>query len=187
MGRLVPVKGIETLIEAASRLENTVTLIAGAGSRKKALEALACSKGALLRFLGTITGQEKLTVLECADLVVFPSIILPGGRTEGLPVSLLEALARGKAVIASQVGGIGQVISHGENGMLVPPGDPDALEQSMRMLLEDGVLRESLGKAARERAGEFSREKAGERFHELYDEAVKSCSDGVETHYSSLV
>jgi glycosyltransferase involved in cell wall biosynthesis len=78
-------------------------------------------------------------VLACCDVFVLPSL------KEGLPLSILEAMAGGKAVVASAVGSIAQIVSEGESGLLVPAGDARALEHALGSLVADEALRMNLG------------------------------------------
>jgi glycosyltransferase involved in cell wall biosynthesis len=84
---------------------------------------------------------------------------LPSYR-EGLPKSLLEAMAGGRAVVATDVPGCREAVEHGRTGLLVPPRDPDLLTLALKQLIDDPILRRSLGAAARSRAElEFSSER----------------------------
>src|SRR5204862_3519278 len=81
--------------------------------------------------------------------------VLPSVGPETFGMVVLEAMQCGKPVIASQIGGLPDVVADGETGFLVPPGDPIALRQAMTRLLSDSKLRARMGKAARERAAAF--------------------------------
>jgi glycosyltransferase involved in cell wall biosynthesis len=75
-------------------------------------------------------------------------------RSEGAPISILEAMAAGLPVVACDVGGVGELVADGETGLLVPPGDPARLSEALRRLLADPELRRRLGAAGRARARE---------------------------------
>ena len=80
------------------------------------------------RFVGRVSGADKTAFLDSCDVLVFPSRRYPSGRSEGLPVSLLEALARGRVVVASDSGGIPEIVNHGQNGYLFTACRPRALD-----------------------------------------------------------
>jgi glycosyltransferase involved in cell wall biosynthesis len=145
-------KGHRVLLSALQRLccdgkERRLHLaIAGRGREEARLAALAQDWGIAERFhlLGTRTDVPDL--LAAADVYVMPS------HWEGMPLALLEAMLAGKPCIASNVGGIPEVIPSEEFGLLVPAGDPSALAGAIARLADEPGLREQLGRAARERA-----------------------------------
>ena len=94
--------------------------------------------------------EDLSRLIGCLDLVVHPADM------EGLGVSLLQAAAAGVPMIASRAGGIPEVVRHEVNGLLIPPGDRDALADAIERLLDDAALRRSLGDAGRQVAREFS-------------------------------
>jgi len=120
--------------------------MAGDGPLRPRLEAAARGAGLADRahFLGW---WEDLPALY-ADL----DVVALTSRNEGTPVCLLEAMAAGVPVVATAVGGVGDVVRHGETGLLVPPGDPGALAAAMAALLGDPERRSSLGLAGRRAA-----------------------------------
>ena len=152
LGRLVPVKGIEILIEAMERIPGAVLTIAGDGPLGPALRARAESLGERVRFLGAIHGKAKRETLARATILAVPSVVLPGGRTEGFPVVVLEGMSAGCTVIASDVGGIGEVVRDGWNGILVKPSDAEALAERIAWLLDRPELCAALGERACESA-----------------------------------
>jgi len=137
LGRLVPVKGIEHLVRAALRWRSDARLvIAGAGPAEAALRALCLSAPpGRISFAGVLRGADRDRALAHADVVVVPSVRVEGGRSEGLPLVALEAMAAGAALVASSVGGLadlpGDAVTH------VPPGDPVALAGAIDGLLLD--------------------------------------------------
>jgi D-inositol-3-phosphate glycosyltransferase len=95
-------------------------------------------------------------------------------RREGYGVVCAEAMAHGKPVVASAVGGLLDLVRHGETGLLVPPGDEAALREALRWLLGDPELRRRMGAAARERAREhLSWERATAETLRAYEDAVR--------------
>lgn len=131
-GRLSPEKGIAELMEAAAGLP---LVVVGDGP----LRSLAP------RTLGFLPHDRLQQLYARAAVVVLPS------RQEGLPVSLLEAMAHGCPIVATSVGGIPQLIEHGHSGLLVPPRDPAALRTAIEALLADPELGRRMGNAARAR------------------------------------
>jgi len=105
--------------------------------------------GPVVELLGTRSDVDEL--LAGADLFVLSS------RSEGLPMSVLEAMAAGLPVVASAVGGVPELVRDGETGALVPPGDSAALAQAIRRIACDPALRDRLGESGRQRVErEFS-------------------------------
>ena len=147
IGRLDPVKNLPALIDAADtilrRHPDTTFLIAGEGAARDPLQMAIASKGldSAFRFTGFVKDIPRL--LSIVDIVVHPSM------SEGVPNTLLEAMAAGKAVVATRVGGIGEVIDGPEVGLLVHPGDRPALAGALCALLSDDRQRTDLGRAAR--------------------------------------
>jgi glycosyltransferase involved in cell wall biosynthesis len=145
LARLDTQKGQRFLLEAAAQRPEPLYLIAGEGPLRADLQQQAQLLGLKdqVRFLGFRTDRSQL--IGACDLFVLPSL------DEGLPLALLEAMAAGKPVVACGVGGVGEVITHGVTGVLVPPADSRALAEAIGAVLSDRVLAERLGKAARER------------------------------------
>lgn len=157
-GRLVAGKGVHLLLEALSLLDpGTVHLsVAGDGPERRQLEVQARLLGvaAQVTWLGAVSPANMHQVMTRSSAVVVPS--LTGSRSaEGTPMVLLEALACGIPVIASNSGGMPDIIEDGVTGLLVPAGDSGALAIRLRMLAEDGSLRQRLGKQGREYFGRF--------------------------------
>jgi len=120
-GRLSPEKGISTLIKALAG-QPYQTLIVGEGPERDALEKLAQTVAAPVSFLGFKEATELAPLISGARAVIIPSI-----WAENMPLNLLEALSLGKTVIASNIGGLAEIIRDGENGWLFTAGDEQAL------------------------------------------------------------
>ena len=158
VARLHPQKGQPVLIEALAQLVKQAPeaqlLLAGEGPTRAELEAQVARLGLeqRVRFLGLVSQAELPALLARTDVVVLPSY------WEGLPVSLIEALSAGKAIVASRVGGNPELVSQGVNGLLVPPGDAPALAQALLSLAGDPECVRRMGEASRARfaAGGFA-------------------------------
>jgi len=171
VGNLYPVKGHQVLLEALIRLKTQSDLprwrvaLAGRGREMDRLKQFAEAHGLdRVHFLGH--RPDVPDILAAADAWVMPSL------SEGLPLALLEAMFAGKAIIASRVGGIPEVIDAERDGILVPPNDPLALGGALARLLADAELRTRLARAARQRAAsEFSVGHMTDAYERLYAEA----------------
>lgn len=166
-GFLNPVKGGVVLVEALPSIlaglpEAQITL-AGPGEPPVGAPGL---EDARVRWAGWLEPAETGRLLERADLFVLPSI------SEGLPVALLEAMAHGLAVVATRAGGIPEVLTHDENGVLVRPGDAGALSEAVIALARDRGTRERLGGAARARAVRLNEDEVSGRLDRIYRELV---------------
>jgi glycosyltransferase involved in cell wall biosynthesis len=107
-------------------------------------------------------------LLNAMDIFVLPSY------SEGVSLALLEAMAAGKPVIATAVGGLPEVVTEGENGLLIPPRDAEALAGALARLLTDPALAQRLGTNARARVREnFSLDRLGREINEIYGELVE--------------
>jgi rhamnosyl/mannosyltransferase len=171
MGVLRYYKGLDVLIRAMARVTGRL-LIAGRGPQRAALEALTRELGLTDRisFLGEVSESERRLLLHACDVFVLPAT----DRSEAFGIAQLEAMACGKPVVSSDLPtGVRLVNQDGVTGMLVPPGDPDAVVRALNELLEDDALRTDLGKAARLRVEqEFSAERMIARTLGVYDEAL---------------
>ena len=155
VGRLVEKKGFHFLIAALAGLRFPFSLtIVGDGPEKNRLKQLVTLNQLEDRvvFYGDVTHARLPKLYAEADVVVVPSTQDASGDRDGLPNVVLEAMASGRAVVASDVGAIGSAITDNENGLLVPPADPVALGQAIRRLSADRELRQQLGTNGRRRA-----------------------------------
>ena len=147
VGRLTPQKGFDVLFEAiariADRYPHLVVLAVGDGPLREQLERLAqrLNIASVVRFLGH--REDVADLLNSADLVTLAS------RSEGMPYTLLEAMGSGRAVVATRIGGIEEVIKKEGTAVLVPTEDPEALAAAIASLLDDSVHAEAVGSAAR--------------------------------------
>ena len=172
LGRLVEKKGFGPLVEAAAGLPGVRVAIAGEGDLRESLARRIAETGAPVRLVGNLDRAAVARALAAADGVAVPSVVDRAGNVDGLPNTLLEAMAAGRAVVASRVAGIPDVVTDGANGLLVPPGDVGALRTALARLTADGALRARLGAAARETAlRRHGWDTAARRFEECYADA----------------
>ena len=126
-----------------------------------------------VRFVGALGRDQVARALAAADVVAVPSIVDTAGNVDGLPNTVLEALASGRAVVASHVAGIPEVVEHDVTGLLVPAGNVDALAGALQRLAREPATRERLGRAARERAvARLGWEATARSFEECYAQAA---------------
>ncbi|SHJ02978.1 glycosyltransferase [Wenxinia saemankumensis] len=143
VGRLSAVKGVPVLFDALERTPGVTLTLIGDGPDRPALEAAARARNLPVTFLGYRSQAEVAEALAAHDMLVLPSF------AEGVPVVLMEALAAGRAAIATNVGGVSELIVEGETGLLIPPGDAGALAAAMRRVAGDAALRNHLAQAGR--------------------------------------
>jgi glycosyltransferase involved in cell wall biosynthesis len=171
VGRLCDVKGQRELIQALAEVPAAHAVLVGedleqGGDYRRLLEREADRLSVRDRVVFTGARDDVGGLLEQVDVLALPS------WTEGLPLVVLEAMARGRAVVATPVGGTAEAVVDGDTGILVPPRDPTSLAGALRRL-EDPALRERLGAAGRLRATErFSADEMARRMLEIYDEVA---------------
>lgn len=167
VGRLIPIKGHIVLLRAfaAARRElpNLELDIAGTGPLEPALRALAKELGVAdaVRFLGYVAPIQE--AIERSAIVVVPSM------GEGFGMVALEAMERARPVIAAAIGGLGELVRHGQTGLLVPPAEVDPLTRAIVTLGSDLQLAARMGEAGRRRAlGHFLQQRCTDRTEILY-------------------
>jgi glycosyltransferase involved in cell wall biosynthesis len=171
VGRLIPIKGHVVLLRALAlareRVPEVTLDVAGRGPLAPALKGYARELGLddAVRFVGFVSPVEA--AFENAAAVVVPSL------GEGFGMVALEAMERGRPVIASAVGGLPEIVADGETGLVVPPADVDALAEATVSLAGDLPRAAAMGRAGRIRALEqFTPERCVERIEELYVRAL---------------
>lgn len=149
VGRLVPVKGQKYLVAALERLikefPETVLVIVGDGHLRPELEKQAEEAGIRKNIIFTGWRREVPEILSLFDILVFPSL------NEGMGKVLVEGMALEKPIVASNAGGIRDLIEDGRNGILVPPKNPEVLANAISKLMKNRALAENLGKNGRDR------------------------------------
>ncbi len=186
VARLQPEKGVATFLKAAALVSKASPgarfLVVGDGPLREELRDLVGRLGVedRVRFLGYRT--EARALIRLLDVLVVPSL------TEGSPLIVLEAMAACVPVVASAVGGVPDQARHGEEGLLVPPGDPEALAGAMDELLRDPRRARRLGAAGRRRTENgFSHETLVRRIEGVYRAVLegKTPSDASELEVPS--
>lgn len=170
LGRLCREKGVGELLQVIPELRRTypnIHLYLGGIWEDEVLKEEAKKHSECVTWLGWISGEEKRKYLCESDIFVLPSYF------EGQSVALLEAMAYGCAIVASKTGGIPQMISHGETGILIAPKDAEALKQGLKKVLADAELCHRLGEKARHKVqDEFSIDKNMEGLLQIYREVL---------------
>ena len=173
VGKLIEVKGIATLIQAMKQVRATCDvqlLIVGAGALQPELEreVQTLSLNEDIHFLGPLPHDHLADLYNVCDVAVVPSIVTDRNETEGMPTVILEAMAAGRPVVASDVGGISDVVVDAQNGFLVPPKDPQALADRLVRALDPDIaapMREQVRKTAHQ----YDWQQVGQ----VYDEIIR--------------
>jgi phosphatidylinositol alpha-1,6-mannosyltransferase len=179
VGRLIDWKGVDDLLDAAalarSDLPGLRVVIAGSGPLREHLERRADELKLTDRvhFAGWLDRDEVTALQAAADIVAVPSRTAADGSREAQGLSVVEAMALGKAVIATKTGGVPDAITDGENGMLVPEADPAALAKGLVTLASDPALVARLGAAAKITAQRYSWPASASRFIEVFESVVR--------------
>lgn len=147
IGNLIPLKGVDTILRALAVLPPDISLkIVGEGVQRKALEELGITSGINQQvvFTGALPPESIPTILRESDALILAS------HSEGRPNVVLESLAAGLTVIATNIEGTSELVIDGQTGLLFPPGDTDALRSCIERLYLDPVLCRRLGERGRE-------------------------------------
>ncbi len=170
VGRFSRQKGFDTLIAALPSLPDVTCVLVGDGPERGQLERLASELGVSDRVVMTGWIDEPRNHLASVDLVAQPS------RYEGAPLAMIEAMLAERAIVASNVGSVPELVEDGRTGLLIPPDDPAALAAALSGLLSDRRLRTEMGKRARERAlARFTAPAMARSYEALY---ARVLSDG---------
>lgn len=170
VSRLKEPKDPITLVKAWTQLgADRRLLLVGDGPMREQVEALVQGSGLGGRVTLLGTRQDVPALLSMADVFVLSS------RWEGMPLSVIEAMMSGLPVVATDAGGVSEAVVHGETGLLVPAGDPDALALALARLLGDSELRQRMGEAGRRRALErFTEERMLAQTAAVYERALSA-------------
>ena len=175
VGHLIPRKGYKTLLRAMTKILRTEShctlVIVGEGFLHKKLEELGreLGLGEKLKFTGAVEDAVLPPLYAMADVFVMPS------TSEGHCISILEAMSTGKPIVASDIPANAESVVEGRNGFLVPPGDSDALANSILKILQEDILRNEFGAYSRHRVTrEFGWKQRTERLISFYESVLAS-------------
>jgi len=166
IGRHVPQKGLDVLIRALAEAKppGLDLLIAGDGPETEELRKLA--EGLPVHFLGRVDHAKAVSLFMGCHFFVLPS------RHEPMGIVNLEAMAAGKVVIASNVGGVPELVVKDETGLLVPADDVPALARAISLLSGNAEMRDRLGAAGRKRAEQFTWPALEDQYEQVYQQAI---------------
>ncbi|MCG9884009.1 MAG: glycosyltransferase [Cyanobacteria bacterium] len=172
-GRLAAVKGLPILLESLAQLRDALPDVRlnliGDGPDRPLLERMVqdLGLGDRVHFLGYRSQDEVRAALQQTDIFVLPSF------AEGVPVSLMEAMAAGVPVVTTHIAGVAELVEDGVSGYLVPPSNVEQLGDRLKTLLLDGDLRRRFGAAGRAKvAAEFDIRQEGDRLHQIFANAL---------------
>ena len=173
VGRFEPRKGLLDLLKAYRILRKTgcncrLLVVGGGPQAKEARRYLATRKMGGVEFLGRVSDDERDSLFKTADVYCSPAT----GR-ESFGIVLLEAMAAGTAIVASDIHGYKGVVQRGRQGLLVPPGKPKELAGALAKLLGDDELRASMARSGLERAQEYSWERVTAKVEEYYGFVIR--------------
>jgi glycosyltransferase involved in cell wall biosynthesis len=172
MGRLEKHKGVYDIIEAASWLprDRYIFILAGNGEIRQVKEKIQ-EKGLRLMFeiLGWISGEQKHEMLQTADLFLLPSY------QEGLPMSVIEAMAASLPILATTVGGVPHAVEDKINGYLIPPGNPEVMAKTIELVFSDQKKWKHFSDRSYQIAQEkFNVDKIKNKLKRLYEELLQN-------------
>ena len=168
VGTLRPVKGVRYLIEAMKiirqRNPNTRLMLVGDGEDREKLEGLVgeFDLKKCVSFVGRVQNEKVPVYMAASDVFVLPSL------SEGFPVVSLEAMASGLPIIATNVGGLPEVVQNGENGFLIEPRNSEEIAEKILLILRDNRLRERISRNNKEKSKEYGWETIVKRLEEVY-------------------
>jgi glycosyltransferase involved in cell wall biosynthesis len=166
VGVLRPEKNLGLLLDAFARVQSLrpgmKLLVVGSGPERERLEARSAALGISSHCTFEPSTADVPNFMRSIDIFVHPSL------SEGLPNAVMEAMACGCAVIASRVGGCAELIEHGRTGLLVPPGDLDALTACLASAIGNDSARHAMAAAAAEEMQKFSLARAAARMQSIY-------------------
>jgi glycogen(starch) synthase len=173
LGRLAPEKGFDLALTALAslieRFPHIRLVIAGDGPARTDLEQQAAKLGLahVVDFIGWVAPDKVPALLNTATVVVMPS------WREGLPLVALEAALMARPVVATRVGGLPEVVVHGQTGLLIEKEDSDGLAKAIAFLLEHPETATQMGQAAQQRAQEvFNSEQCVNAYDALYQKLI---------------
>jgi colanic acid/amylovoran biosynthesis glycosyltransferase len=154
VGRLVEKKGLADLVQACGLLAGRGVKfrleIAGDGPLRSELEAAAALSGAPVIFHGALSPEAVLELYRRAAVFCLPCVVASTGDRDGLPTSVLEAMALGVPVVTTDVNGLRELVVDGQTGLVVPERDPTAVAEALGRVLSDAALAERLAACGRQ-------------------------------------
>ncbi len=174
VGGLKPIKGVRYLIEAfamvAQKMPNARLLLVGDGPERQNLEAMVIKEGLKekVHFVGKIENDAIVTYMMTGDIFVLPSL------SEGFGIVNLESMACGLPIIATNVGGIPEIVTDGENGFLVSPKNPAQIAEKILLLFTDDKLREKISKNNKEKVKEYDWQNIVAKLEKVYGEVLEN-------------
>lgn len=181
VGRCVPKKGFSDLLLALKELDELgipwTGTFAGSGPRLPELQAFAGELGISERvvFLGGVPQKKIMELIDISDVFVLPSVQVPDGDIDGIPVSLMEAMARACPVVSTYVSGIPELITNEKTGLLVQPGDPKELAAAIARLGTDSALYSEIADGGRKEVEDnFNMAQVGEQLTGFFKKIGKT-------------
>jgi glycosyltransferase involved in cell wall biosynthesis len=179
VGRLVPIKGFEVLVDAIGELKRAGRRVRcrviGEGPLEAPLRAQIARLGleGEVELVGAMPQDQVREALYRAAIFTLPSVVTPEGDRDGIPVSLMEAMAAGTPVVSTRVSGIPELIDDGREGLLVPERDAPALAAALGRLLDDPALAGRMAAEARAKVErEFDAAREAEKMRALFGRAA---------------
>jgi glycosyltransferase involved in cell wall biosynthesis len=171
VGRLAREKGYDLLIEVFRSLlrehSQLKLVIAGTGPLSDLFQERAADLIESNRLFLPGYVEDVHSIYTAADVYVHPS------RFEGFGLSIVEAMASGRPIVASRVGGVPELVCDGQEALLVEPGSPEELREALDRVLRNESLRDSLSRTARKRSEEFDSERMVQQYRDLYERLLK--------------
>lgn len=168
VGRLAEIKGVTYLIEAMKKVDAKLVIV-GDGTLRESLESQAKEQGEKIVFLGAKTHEELKTIYASADIFVAPSITAKSGDQEGFGLVMLEAMASGLPIVASNSGGISDLIHDNINGLLVKEKDVDGIAENINRLIKDQNLYERIASETQKTASKYDYKVIAEKYAKIMD------------------
>jgi colanic acid/amylovoran biosynthesis glycosyltransferase len=177
VARLIEKKGLGDLVQACGLLARRGLRlrldVVGDGPLRSLLEETAARTGAVVGFHGALPHERVLELYRRAAVFCLPCVVASTGDRDGLPTSVLEAMALGVPVVTTAVNGLRELVVDGETGLVVPERDPEALAEALERLLGDGRLADRLAAAGRDLVERrFSLERSVSLLRALFPEAA---------------
>lgn len=172
VGRLAEKKGIAYLIEAMKNIDNAILIIVGKGPLEKELKDQAKEQGDTIKFLGAKTHEELRTIYASADVFVAPSVTAKDGDQEGFGLVILEAMASGLPVVASNSGGITEIIKDGNNGLLVPEKDVKILSEKINEVLYNTQLKQMILKNSKQTVQKYDYKTIAKNYKDIIEKVI---------------